>query len=144
MKTNYIKTDWLTLLLGIALVAGLAMAAATYLNLERKVHFAEVFVANCDRLYLDVQLCSALKAIHEGDISGATRRLDLKLCQDIIALNRQLASGDAGDRAFIKNAFVRFTLLRPRSAELLTDDAEELKSEQVEAERILQEACDGS
>jgi hypothetical protein len=144
MKTNHIKTDWMIRLLGIALVAGAAMAAATYLNLERQVHSTEVFRANYDRLYQDVQLCSALKAIHEGDISGATRRLDLKLCQDINALNGQLASADAGDRAFIKNAFVRFTLLRPRSAELLTDDAKELTPEQLEAERILQEACDGS
>ena len=144
MKTNYLKTDWLIRLLGIALVAVAAMAAATYLNLERKVHSAEVFNANYDRLCQDVELCSALRAIHEGDISGATRRLDLKLCQDIIALNQQLASADAGDRVFIKNAFVRFTLLRPRSAELLTDDTKELNPDQVEAERILQEACDGS
>jgi hypothetical protein len=144
MKTNHVRTDRLILVLGFALVAGGIMAAATYQNLERQTHSAEVLIATCGRLNQDLQLCAALRAIREGDVNRAARRLDLKLCEDIVAINSQLASTDAGDREFIKNAFARISLTRPKSARLLTGATQGLRSDQIEAERILAQAGGGT
>jgi len=143
MKTHYIKTNWLIPVLGIALVASGVIAAATYLELERKTHSAEVSMAAMACLNRDLQLCSALRTIHEGDVSTAARHLDLLLCEDIIAVNSQLASLNDGERAFIRNAFARFALVRPKSAQLLTDTTQELRSDQIEAETILAQAGAG-
>jgi hypothetical protein len=140
MKTNHDRTNRLILALGIALVASGILAAATYVKFERETRSAEVLIATCGRINQDLQLCAALRALHEGDVSGAARRLDLKLCGDIVAINSQLGSADAGERAFVRNAFVRFSLVRPRSVQLLTDATQELRSDQVEAESILAQA----
>jgi hypothetical protein len=143
MKTGYIKMNWLIPSLGIALVAVGVIAAATYLDLERQNHSAEVSMARMARLHQDLQLCGVLRTIQAGDVSSAARQLDLLVCNDIVAVNSQLASADPEDCKFIRNAFVRFALIRPRSAALLTDATQELRSDQIEAETILAQAGDG-
>ena len=70
-------------------------------------------------------------------MSAGARRLDLMLCEDIISINSRLASLEEWDRAFIKNAFARLALVRPKSAQLLTHATEALRDDQVETERIL-------
>jgi hypothetical protein len=140
MKTNGMKLNWLIPIMGIALVAGGLLAAATYLKLEHEDHAAQESIARMQRLQRDLQLCAVLRTIRDGDMNSAARDLDLWLCSDIVALNSQLASVDAGDRSLIRNAFARFALIRPASAELLTEEGHELRSDQVEAETILARA----
>ena len=142
MNTNQLKTDRWVLLVGVALVAAGLAAAASYRNLEQKARSEETLTPLYRSLHQDLELCAVLRAMHEGDVSGAARRLDLMLCEHIVALNSQLAAGagDAGDRAFVQNAFARCSLMRPRSTELLTDATQPLRSDQVEAEKILAEA----
>jgi len=143
MKTNYITIGRLIPLLAIALVAGGAMAAATYLDLQRKTHAAEASTAAIIPLAKDLQLCSVLRTIHEGGMSTAAQRLDVMVCEDIIAINSRLASLDEEDQGFIRNAFARFVLIRLNSAELLTDATQGLCDQQIEAERILAQAGAG-
>lgn len=143
MNRNCIRINWLIPVLGIAMAAGGFMAAATYLNCEREIRSAEDSMATIKGLHKDLQLCEALRTIHEGDPDLAARRLDLILCEDIVAVNAKLASADPLERAFIRNAFARFALVRPKSALLLADASQELRSDQVEAERILAEAGTG-
>ncbi len=143
MKPDRIRINWLIPALGIVLIASGALAAATYLEYERANHSAELSMAAMNRLSHDLELGSVLRTFHEGDASAAARHLDLVLCNDIVGLNSQLAAMDAGDRAFIKNAFVRLSLIRPRSAQLLTDATQGLREDQVEAERILAHAGAG-
>jgi hypothetical protein len=144
MKTNYFKTSRLTpCCLGIALVVGAVMAVTTYLDLARNTRAAEASMAINDRLYKDIHLCLALKTLHEGDVSAAAQRLDLLLCDDIIAVNSQLASADDADRVFIRKAFARLALARPKSAQVLTGTTQELCDDQRAAERILAETAAG-
>jgi hypothetical protein len=144
MKINYNRTNWLIPVLGIALVAAGVMAATTYLDLERKNHSAEASMAIIRGLHKDFQLGSALKTIHEEGVSTGVEPLDLMLCEDVIAIHSRLAALEEWDRAFIKNAFARLALIRPNSAELLSDDSHTLGASQIEAERILMEACVGT
>jgi hypothetical protein len=144
MKDAYVKMPWLIPVLGIALVAGGLIGAATYVELERKTHDAETSIATTVRLCHDLELCAVLRTLHQGDINSAARQLDLLLCNDIVAVNSRLASADTDDRAFVKNAFVRFSLVRPKSAELLADVTQELRGDQIEAENILARAGAGT
>jgi hypothetical protein len=143
MKNVYLRIPWLIPVLGIALVAGSLIGAATYVEIARKTHDAETSIATAVRLRHDLELCAVLRTLHQGDINSATLELDLLLCNDIVAINSQLASADADDRAFFKNAFGRFALVRPQSAELFADVTQELRSEQIEAENILARADAG-
>ena len=120
------------------------MGGATYLDYEPQTQSADVLIAKCLRLNQDLQLCAALRAIHEGDMHGAARRLDLKLCEDIVALNSQLASADAADRAFVENVFARISLIRPTSDHPSTGAMAKLCTDQIAAERILAQAVDGT
>jgi len=89
------------------------------------------------RLNRDLELCSALRTLHEGDVSTAARRLDLVLCEDIIAVNSQLASLDEGERAFIRNAFAAFCACSAKKCPTVNRHHPELGSNQIEAETIL-------
>jgi hypothetical protein len=140
MKTNDTKLNWLIPLMGIGLVAGSLLGAATYLNIERENRSEEESIARIQRLQRDLQLCDVLRTIRDGDMNSAARDLDRWLCSDIVALNSQLGSAGAGDRALIQNAFARFALIRPWSEELVGEEGTELRSDQVEAERILVQA----
>jgi hypothetical protein len=141
MKTNYIKLNRLIPVLGIALVAAGVMAAATYLGLERKIHSGQAFAATLDRLYQDQQLCSTLRTLHDGDVSAATQRLDLLLCDDILTLNAQLASADDLTRTYVKNAFAHLAVIRPKNAQVSAGAAQGFHEDQMEAEQILALAC---
>jgi len=143
MKTKYIKTGWLTPLLEIALVAGGVVAAATYLDLERKIHSNEAFAVTLDHIYQDQQLSVALKTLHDGDAGAAARRLDLLLCDNILRLNSELASADARKAAYVKNGFMRIARVRPKNPETPAGAARELDTDQIRAEKILRQACAG-
>jgi hypothetical protein len=144
MKTQYMKIDWLIPLLGIALVAGGIVAAATYLDLERKIHSGEAFAATLDHLYQDQQLSAALKLIHEGETAAAARSLDLLLCDNLLLVNSQLAAADDRARTLAKDAFVGIALLRPKNSPTAAGAAQELYDDQIQAEKILMQACAGS
>jgi hypothetical protein len=144
MKMNYSKMNRLIPLLGIALVAGGVMAAATYLDLERKICAGEAFGATIDRLCADEKLSAVLKTLKEGDVSAAVQRLDLLLCDDILAVNSRLASADNTERAYAQDMFVRIARMRPRNSEITLNAVQELSNDQIEAERILSEACAGT
>ncbi len=141
MNTSQLRTERWTILVGIVVVA-VGLAAASYRNLEQQNRSQETLTPIYRGLHQDLELCSILRAINEGDVNGAARRLDLMLCEHIVAANSQLdAAGDAGDRAFVQNAFTRFAVIRPRSTELLAGSIQPLRADQVEAQRILDEAC---
>lgn len=144
MKTNYIKIDRLTLWLAIALVAGGVMARTKYADLERKISADLAYAATLDRLYQDQLLCSVLKTIHDGDVAAAAQRLDFKLCDDIIAVNSQLASADDRTRSYVKYAFEQVARLRPKDAQTSAGASRGLTMNQIEAEKILAQACAGN
>jgi hypothetical protein len=137
MKTNCLRIDRLIPVLGIALVAGGVMAAAAYFGLERKIDSGQAFAATLDRLYHDQKLAAVLKTLQEGDMDAAARRLDLMLCDDILAINSQLVSADRLQQVYAQDMFARMAKVRPRNSELTASAAQELSNDQIEAERIL-------
>jgi hypothetical protein len=143
MKTKHVRTDWLIPLLGIALVAGGVVAAATYYDLERKIHADEAFATTLDRLFQNQQLSAALKTLHDGDAGTAAQRLDLLLCDNILMLDSELACADERKAAYVKDTFRRIARVRPKNSEIAAGAAQELESDRIEAEKILMQACAG-
>lgn len=141
MKTKYLEIDWLVPLVGIAVVAGSIVAARTYFDLERKTQADEALAQTVGRLYQDQKVNAALKSIHEGDTKGAAQRLDALLCEDILRLNRELASADARTRAFVEDALRRMALARPGiAAGAASESGQERSEDQLAAELILRKA----
>ena len=132
---------WLISALGIALVAGAVMAAATYLGLERKIESGQTFAVTLDRLYQDQKLAGVLKAIQEGDVDMAAQRLDIVLCDDILALNSQLMTADTRQQAYAHQMFVRIAHVRPGNSTIAAGGTRVLSDDQIEAEKILADAC---
>lgn len=144
MKTEYMKLDRLILLLGIALVASGVVAGATYLNFERKMRSDEALAATLDRLYQNQQLSSVLKLMYDGDTETAARHLDLLLCHELRLVKSQLGAADDRTRLSVKDAFARIALIRPKSLPTAAGAPQELYNlYQIEAEKILMEACAG-
>ena len=136
--------DWLIPVLGIATVAGSLVAGSTYLNLERKLHADEAFMATLDRLYQDQKLSAALKTIQEGKVDVAAQRLDVLLCGDILMTNSELASADARTRSYVEDAFRRIARVRPKSAAgTAAGSAQACAYDQTAAQRILELALAG-
>ena len=140
MKANFTKMNWLFPVLGIALVAAGIMAGATYLGLERKIDSGQAFAATLERLYQDQQLSVVLKTLHDGDAALAARRLDILLCENILAINSEIASADSRQQACAQDAFVRIAKMRPKNV-YTASGPQQLNDDQIEAERILTEAC---
>jgi hypothetical protein len=113
MKTKHIKMGWLTPVLGIALVTGGVMAATTYVGLERKIVSGQVYAAILERLYHDQQLSAVLRTIHDGEADAAARRLDLILCDDILAVNSLVASAGNAERDYAQTMFAQIARQRP-------------------------------
>jgi hypothetical protein len=141
MKSIHIRINALIPALGIALVIGGLLVAMIYQKLEEHSKVAEASITRAVYLYHDLQLCAALRTMREGDATAAEQRLDRVLCNDIVALNSQLPSADAEEQAYVKNAFARFALIRPRSAELLANNPTDVHADQVEAEKILERSA---
>jgi hypothetical protein len=137
MKMNCINFDRLIPWLGIALVAGGVIAAATYLNFERKTSSSEASLTTLDRLIHDLQLTAALKRIHNGEVAGAAQSLDLLLCSDILLTHAELPTADPETRTLVQNAFRTIALARPITSGTDTGPAREHIVDQVAAERIL-------
>lgn len=137
MTTNCTRIRLVSLMV-IALVAAGVVAAAYYRDCKQKTRYAEASAATTDHLYNALQFCSALNLIRQGEVSTVARRMDIAFCDEIVAINGELATASEGDQAFIKNAFARLALLRPKAAELFPDAS--LCANEIEAERILQEA----
>ena len=127
-------------LLGIVLVVGGIMAAATYRDLERKSQAAQAFMVTLDRLWHDQQLSAALKTIREGDVDAAAQRLDLLLCDDILAVDSQLASANNTDRGYVQDVLATIARLRPRNSKTIAGATQEVSNDQTRAERILMRA----
>ncbi|HOX56537.1 MAG TPA: hypothetical protein P5205_06370 [Candidatus Paceibacterota bacterium] len=141
MKISYLKTEWLAPVLGAAVVAGSLMATTTYLDLERKVRANEALMQTLDRLSQDQTVCAALKSIHDGDVEGATRRLDVLLCENILKLNADLESTDVRTRTYVEDNFIRIALTRPKTAGAEATGSNPISTEdQAAAERILSKA----
>lgn len=141
MKTKYLEIDWLVPLVGIAVVVGGIVAARTYFDLERKTQADEALAQTVGRLYQDQKVNAALKLIHDGDMKGAAQRLDALLCEDILRLNRELASADARTRAFMEDALRRMALARPGiAAGAASGSGQERSEDQLAAEMILRKA----
>jgi hypothetical protein len=141
MKTKYLKTNWLIILLAIVLVAIGSAAATTYLNLQRRIHADEAFAATLDRIYQGQKLSVVLKAMQDGDAGTAAQRLDLLLCENILIINSELASAGDRERAYVKDAFMKIARLRPKNPDTATGGAQELSNDQIEAQKILAQAC---
>ena len=144
MNTRYLKLDWLVPSLGIALVAGGIIGTAAYLNVERKIHAGENLAATLDTLAQDQRLSAALRTIHDGDVSAATQRLDLVLCDSILLLNSQLASVDSETRAYVIDSFRKIGSVRPKIAEAPANGSPcQTSEDQIAAQRILAVAMAG-
>ncbi len=137
MKMNCLRTEWLIVSLGILLVGGGTVGTVEYLALKRKVRSEEVHAAILDRLHQGQQLCSILKTLREGNISEATQRLDLKLCEDIRILNSRLDSTDDRTRIFVRGAFAHIARMRPKNTQDSAEASRVIRLDQIEAERIL-------
>jgi hypothetical protein len=137
MKTNHIPIDRLIPWLGIALIAGGLMVAATYLHLERKAHAFEASTATLDRLCQEVQLSAELKRLHEGEVDQAAQDIDLLLCGDILLTNAELASADRETRALVQNTFRRIARVRPKTEGTNAASTQEHVFDQMAAERVL-------
>jgi hypothetical protein len=143
MKKKYIRIDRLIPWLGIALAAAGFAAAATYLDLDRKVHSGEAYTATLDRLYQAQTLSAALKTLHDGDPGTAAQRLDLLLCDNILNINSELSSADDRQRAYVQDAFTRIARRRPKESNATAGDAQAPGNDRTEAEKILAQACVG-
>ena len=144
MSTRCFKIDWLIPLAGIALVAVSLVGAATYLGLEREIRAKETFGVTLDRLFQDQTVCAALKTIRDGEVDLAARQLDLRLCDDILQTNAELAGADARTREYVTDAFRRIALMRPKLGSGETGGpAQACSEDQKAAERILELALAG-
>jgi hypothetical protein len=130
-------------ILGIALLAGGLIGAAIHSQLEQETHSGEAYCAALGRLRLDQGLCCVLRRLREGDVNSATQQLDRLLCSDVFALDSELASVDAADRAFIKRAFARLTLVGPSSAAPRGRAGQESYDDEAEGEETLAQAAGG-
>ena len=137
MRNKYFGLGWLIPALGVALVLGGMMGAASYLSLERQAQSSEALAGTMDHLYLDQTLSLALRRIHDGDVATASRQLDLLLCDDILQLNSKLASADDRTRVLVGDGFRRIGRLRPETAPASAQAAAETTEDQVVAQRIL-------
>ncbi len=140
MKTNGIRIHWSIPVIGIALIAVGVLAAASYLDYQRKIRLSEASRETLDHLYKAVQLSKTLKAIREGDIREVARRVEVALCEEIVAVSSRLPAASAGDRAIIHSTFARLAALRPETAELFPGVSPELPTAEIEVDRILAEA----
>jgi hypothetical protein len=141
MKDKNINIKWLIPSLGIALVAGGLMGAAINSKLEQEAHFGEGDRGALERLRLEDGICCGLRALHAGDVNSAAQQLDRVLCEDILLLSSELASLEVVDRAFMKNAFARFSTVRPTCAALQARTSQQPNDDEVKAERLLAEAA---
>ena len=131
MKTMLAKTDWIMAGLGIVVVAGALMLTRSYAKLEGWAGDLENQDHVVTGLYRDHELTMALKQIRQGDVKDATRRLEALVCNDVLRLNEELNSVDAGTRLFIENGFRRMAMARsPVEGQVVTET-------QAAADRIL-------
>ncbi len=145
MKTNYLKTNWLALVLGVVVVGGGLVAATTSVKLERQLRAHDEFGTMLDRLYADQRLCVALKSLHEGKAEEAAQRLDQLFCESILRLDAELPSADERARAYVEDSFRRFALVRPKPVAQGTDgSAPRFSEDQAAAERILGRVAAGA
>jgi hypothetical protein len=115
MKTTSFGRNWVIPLLGIAVVAGAVIVRANYLRLEQETWSADALQATIDRLYHDQNLSVALKKLHEGDVDGAVKRLDVVLCDDIVRLDSELEDADQHTRTCVGEGLRRIAHVRPVS-----------------------------
>jgi hypothetical protein len=141
MRMKRKAIPWYISLVGIVVVAVGVMAAATYLGLERKIVSGQAYAAMLERLYHDQQLSVVLRTIHDGEADTAARRLDLILCDDILAVNSQLASASNAERDYAQTMFAQIARQRPGNGETFAVAITKLSNDQIEAERILRKAC---
>ncbi len=138
MKTKCLKIDWLAPLVGVVLVAGVLVAATTYVDLERQSSANLALASTLDRLYQDQALSAALKEIHDGKTNAAAQRLDVLLCDHIVRINSEAASADAPTRTYVEDSFRRIARVRPMTGAGAVGPAAADRSEaQAEAEQIL-------
>jgi hypothetical protein len=137
MKTNRIIIDRAIPWLGLGLITGVVILAATYLGFEQKTRSAEASTAMLDRLFHGQQLSAALKKIHDGEAAAAAQNLDLLLCGDILLINAELPSADPETRALVQKAFQRIAKTRPKTEGADPDPMREHVVDQVAAERVL-------
>jgi hypothetical protein len=140
MKTRDTKADWLVPVLGIVLVAVGVAVAASYVDLERKIHRGEEMTAMLDHLYQDQQLSAVLRLMKNGEAAAAARSLDLVLCDNVLLINAQLAAADEPTQVFARDTFARIAAVRPKNPEG-GGGAPRLSDDQIAAEKILLQAC---
>jgi hypothetical protein len=139
MKTNNYRTQLVGALLGVGLVAATAAGINSYLRVERDARATEALTATLDQLYHDQSLSLALKKIHEGDVTGASRQLDILLCDDVLLRNAELASADARTQMLVRDAFRRIGQVRPKTEPAApTGAASEVSEDQIAAQRLLE------
>jgi hypothetical protein len=141
MKNNSINVKWLIPALGIGLIGGGFLGATTHSKLERLHRSGEAEYAALGRLTFDASLCQVLRMLHEGNVPPAAQRLDVLLCDDILALNSELAPLEGADRGFVSNTFRRLSLVRPTCATLLAETGQQPTDDQMRAETILAQAA---
>ncbi len=138
MKTKSLNMDWLVPFVGIAVVVGGVVAGKAYLDWGKRNQAAEARTVMLDRIYQGHQLSMALRAIHNGELNGATQRLDLLLCQGVLQTDAELVSADTGTKAYVEDSLRRLALVRPMIAQgTPAGSRPQCTDDQLAAERIL-------
>jgi hypothetical protein len=141
MTIRDLRSNLFAPVVGIALVAGIVLAATTYQELERKARVEDAYAATLDRLYHDVVLSVALQKMRAGQAEAAAGRLDQLLCADIVLSDSELANADAREQEAGREAFRRIALIRPKlAAGSPGESAQDCTEQQIAAERILRNA----
>jgi hypothetical protein len=139
MKTNNWRVECLVAVLGVGVVVAVLIGVRSYVRVEREARATEALTATLDQLYHDQSLSLAIRRIHEGDAAGASRQMDLLLCDDILLLKAQLGSADERTRTLVADGFRRIGRVRPRTEPAVSTAAGyEGSEDQVAAQRILE------
>jgi len=145
MQPKHFKTNWLVSGFALLLAAGTVGANLAYWDCQERIQAHEKLNAVVDRIYIDQQVSSVLKQIHDGETEPASQRLDAVLCGDILRLDAELGTLDDHTREFVLASFERLARIRPRISEFpaqglstgYTDD-------QLSAQKILSLAARAS
>jgi hypothetical protein len=137
MKPNRIRVGRLIPWLGVALLSGLVIVTATYVNSDPKSRDSELSASTVNRLIRDQQLSLALKRLHNGQVAAAAQSLDLLLCGDILLTNGELDSFDPETQMRVRQAFRSIGMTRPNTQVADTGSTQEHIVDQIAAQRIL-------
>jgi hypothetical protein len=144
MKDKRINVTWPILIIGVVIAGGFFLEGRYYGGLEQAAPAADMSNATMQRLVRDLQLSSALRKLHAGDVQTAVRDLHYFVCDDIISINRGLAAVRPQNRVLITNALAEIALVLRSNTSPEIGAGQGLCAEYEEAAKILQRAVNAA